>query len=375
MTSRIPRLARRVDLAEASKISFRALDITKSYGQVLALDRVSIDIAQGEFLTLLGPSGSGKTTFLMCLAGFVEPTSGRLEEAGVDITRQPAEDRRFGMVFQGYALFPHMSVADNVAFPLRVTGLPRRERSSRVAEMLDTVGLDGYAHRRPRELSGGQQQRVALARALISHPKVLLLDEPLSALDKNLREQMQEEIKSLHRQTGSTFVFVTHDQTEALSMSSRVAIFNHGRLQQIGTPQDVYEHPANRFVAEFLGRINLIPVQEAAVADRCLTGRFEDRILKAPAAREKLEAPVIAVRPEYMQLSTQAPGAAENGIRAVLRDRVYGGAHSVLQLSSASGLEILLHIASTADLPSVSHGEEVWVTWPQDVGFAMSGQA
>ncbi|MGD1879393.1 MAG: ABC transporter ATP-binding protein [Kiloniellaceae bacterium] len=360
-------------MADASTAYLRAVEITKNYGPVTALDRVSLDIAQGEFLTLLGPSGSGKTTFLMCLAGFVEASSGRLEEAGTDITRRPAEDRRYGMVFQGYALFPHMTVADNVAFPLRVGRMARSERKARVAEMLETVGLDGYGDRRPRQLSGGQQQRVALARALISHPPVLLLDEPLSALDKNLREQMQEEIKSLHRKTGSTFVFVTHDQTEALSMSSRVAIFNHGQLQQVGTPQEVYEHPTNRFVAEFLGRINLIPLQQAQLDGGRLTGRFEDQVLTTAAGRATADAPVIAVRPEYMRLSQAAPGAGENGIRATVRDRVYGGAHSVLLLSSASGLELSLDIGSHADLLSAACGEQVWITWPQDTGVAMSG--
>ncbi len=362
-------------MAEASRVYLRAIDVTKSYGSLRALDFVSVDIAEGEFLTLLGPSGSGKTTFLMCLAGFVAPTSGRLEEAGVDITQRPAEDRRYGMVFQGYALFPHMSVADNVAFPLRVARKSRAERERLVSEMLDTVGLATMSDRRPSQLSGGQQQRVALARALVSHPSVLLLDEPLSALDKNLREQMQEEIKSLHRKTGGTFVFVTHDQTEALSMSSRVAIFNHGKVQQIGTPEEVYEHPANRFVAEFLGRINLIPVADAEAADGRLTGRFEDRTLTAPMNGRSLEDPLIAVRPEYMRLSIDAPAPDENGIRATVRDRIYGGSHSVLQLATASGLDISLDVSSTADRPAVSNGEDVWVTWPRSAGVAMSGKA
>ncbi|MEQ9609376.1 MAG: ABC transporter ATP-binding protein [Kiloniellaceae bacterium] len=360
-------------MAEASDVFLRAVEITKSYGALHALDRVSLDVARGEFLTLLGPSGSGKTTFLMCLAGFVEATAGRLEEAGVDITQRPAEARRYGMVFQGYALFPHMSVAENVAFPLRVAGMGRGARGARVAEMLETVGLAPLGNRRPHQLSGGQQQRVALARALISHPPVLLLDEPLSALDKNLREQMQEEIKSLHRKIGSTFVFVTHDQTEALSMSSRVAIFNHGRVQQVGTPEEVYEHPANRFVAEFLGRINLIPLEQAAVADCRLTGRFEGQELTAPAPEGRLDAPAIAVRPEYMRLAAGPPRQGENGLRAQLRARVYGGAQSVLQLTTASGVEITLDVPSQGEAPSMACGETVWVTWPRDRGFALSG--
>lgn len=352
----------------------RAVDVTKSYDGTLALDGVSLDIADGEFLTLLGPSGSGKTTFLMCLAGFVEPTSGRIEEEGRDITRRPAEERRFGMVFQGYALFPHMTVADNVAFPLKVARMPRAERNRTVATMLETVGLAHLAGRRPSQLSGGQQQRVALARALVAQPRVLLLDEPLSALDKNLREQMQDELRGLHQRVGSTFVFVTHDQTEALSLSSRVAIFNHGRLQQVGTPEEVYEHPANRFVAEFLGRINLIPVEGAEVRDHRLTGRFESQVLRAPANGHALDAPVIAVRPEHMRISVDAPGDAENGIRATVRARVYGGAHSVVQLASASGVGISLDVPSGEGARAVAPGQEVWVTWPQGSGFALSGR-
>ena len=362
-------------MTEPPDVFLRAGDITKRYGTLNALDRVSIDIERGEFLTLLGPSGSGKTTFLMCLAGFVDPTGGRLEQDGVDITRRPAEQRRYGMVFQGYALFPHMSVAENVAFPLRVAGTPRAERRTRVAEMLETVGLGALGERRPRQLSGGQQQRVALARALVSHPPVLLLDEPLSALDKNLREQMQEEIKTLHRKTGGTFVFVTHDQTEALSMSSRVAIFNQGRVQQIDTPQAVYEHPANRFVAEFLGRINLIPVDQAVFEDCRLTGRFEEQVLTAPAPGASLEAPMIAVRPEYMRLSTTAPTADENGLRAELRDRTYGGAQSVLTLTTPSGMNLTLDVPSRSAMPELSGGETLWVTWPKDSGFALCGHS
>ena len=352
----------------------RAIDVTKNYDGTPALDRVSLDITDGEFLTLLGPSGSGKTTFLMCLAGFVEPTSGRIEEDGRDITRRPAEERRFGMVFQGYALFPHMTVAENVAFPLKVAKTPRAERDRTVAEMLETVGLGPLSDRRPAQLSGGQQQRVALARALVAHPRVLLLDEPLSALDKNLREQMQDELRSLHERIGSTFVFVTHDQTEALSLSSRIAIFDRGRLHQVGTPEEVYDHPANRFVAEFLGRINLIPVEGAEVRDRCLTGQFENLVLHAPANGHPLEAPVIAVRPEHMRISADGPDAAENGIRATVRARVYGGAHSVLQLCSASGVGISLDAPRGAPAETVAPGQDVWITWPREAGFALSGR-
>jgi putative spermidine/putrescine transport system ATP-binding protein len=348
-----------------------AREITKTYGKVPALDRVSIDIEAGEFFTLLGPSGSGKSTFLMCVGGFIEPTSGRLYAEGVDITRKPAEDRRFGMVFQGYALFPHMTVTQNVEFPLKVAGLNAAERRKRVADMLRIVGLSDLHARRPAELSGGQQQRVALARALVSKPKLLLLDEPLSALDKNLREQMQEELKTLQKVSGSTFVFVTHDQTEALSLSSRVAIFNKGRLQQIGTPQEAYERPRNRFVAEFLGRINLVPLEDAKSKNAMMVGRFEGRVLKGRTNGRTGPAAVLAVRPEHMAISLNPPPADRNGLRVRLVDRVYGGANSVLQLASMTGLSLSLDIRSSNELPSLQLGQELWVTWSEEQAFAL----
>jgi putative spermidine/putrescine transport system ATP-binding protein len=350
-----------------------AREICKTYAGVPALHGISIDIHTGEFLTLLGPSGSGKTTFLMCLAGFTEPTSGRLLAEGVDITSKPAEDRRFGMVFQGYALFPHMTVTQNVEFPLKVIGVKASDRNKRVAEMLHVVGLSDFHARRPSELSGGQQQRVALARALISKPKVLLLDEPLSALDKNLRGQMQEELKTLQKATGNTFVFVTHDQTEALSLSSRVAIFNKGRLQQVGTPQEVYERPQNRFVAEFLGRINLIPLEAAKSEKLLVAGLFEGRVLKARANGDAGPATVLAIRPEHMAISLTPPPPSLNGLRVRLVDCVYAGANSVLQLASTSGLLLSLDVRSSSELPSVTGGQELWVTWSEEKAFALSG--
>ena len=255
----------------------KAIGIGKAFGSFRALKDLSLDIGRGEFLTLLGPSGSGKTTFLMILAGFLEPSEGRLLSDGVDITNKPAEQRASGMVFQGYALFPHMSVEANIAFPLHVRKKPAAEIKRRVAEMIERVGLRGHETKLPAKLSGGQQQRVALARALVFEPVVLLLDEPFSALDKSLRGQMQAEVKRLHEETGTTFVFVTHDQSEALALSSRVAIFNHGELLQVGAPQEVYERPANRFVAEFLGEINMLPLKDIRPENGGVTGLCEDR--------------------------------------------------------------------------------------------------
>ena len=359
----------------ASESEFlRAEAVTKRYGPVVALEDVDLAIGEGEFLTLLGPSGSGKTTFLMTLAGFVEPTSGRLFERGVEITDRPAEARRYGMVFQGYALFPHMSVARNVGFPLGVLGVERRERDRRVEDILATVGLEALARRKPHQLSGGQQQRVALARALVSEPSVLLLDEPLSALDKNMREQMQGEIRRLHRAAGATFVFVTHDQNEALSLSDRVAIFDHGRLQQVGTPQDIYERPANRFVAEFVGRINLLPLQDGRVAGGCLTGTFEDATLVVPCANGASRGAFAAIRPEHMSLMHEAPQDDRNAIEATVRERVYGGAHATYELITRSGHQITLD-APAADASSATSrgapGETVWVAWARQTGFAL----
>jgi putative spermidine/putrescine transport system ATP-binding protein len=232
--------------------------LTKRYGAFTAVDDVALKVERGQFLTLLGPSGSGKTTILMCIAGFVAPSEGSILLDGRDITALPPEKRDFGMVFQGYALFPHMTVAENVAFPLRVRKLGAADREAKVRAALDLVQLERFAERRPSQLSGGQQQRVALARALVFDPALLLLDEPLSALDKKLRAELQEELKALHRRVGRTFVNVTHDQEEALSLSDRVAILNHGKLVQEGAPAALYELPRTRFVADFLGKSNFL---------------------------------------------------------------------------------------------------------------------
>jgi putative spermidine/putrescine transport system ATP-binding protein len=232
--------------------------VTKRFGHVTAVDDVTLDVRPGEFLTLLGPSGSGKTTCLRMIAGFERPTEGRVFLSGRDVTAAPPFDREVNTVFQDYALFPHMSVEQNVAYGLLVRGVAKAERRRRVAEALETVRLPDYGPRRPAQLSGGQRQRVALARALVNRPQVLLLDEPLAALDRKLREQMQLELKGLQREVGITFVLVTHDQDEALSMSDRVVVFDAGQIQQVGSPSEVYERPRNPFVADFIGTSNLV---------------------------------------------------------------------------------------------------------------------
>ncbi len=237
----------------------RFTDVNRHFGKVRAVDNLSLEIAEGEFFALLGPSGSGKTTCLRLIAGFEQPTSGEIEIFGEHAEHLPPYRRNVNTVFQDYALFPHMTILDNVAYGLMVKGVGKAERHSKAEEALARVALAGYGERRPGQLSGGQRQRVALARALVNEPKVLLLDEPLGALDLKLREQMQDELKELQRELGITFVFVTHDQGEALSMADRIAIFNEGRIVQVGTPTDVYNNPNTRFVANFVGSSNLLP--------------------------------------------------------------------------------------------------------------------
>jgi putative spermidine/putrescine transport system ATP-binding protein len=234
------------------------IEVCRRFGDVRAVDNVSFDIADGEFFSMLGPSGSGKTTCLRLIAGFEQPSSGHIKVHGVNVEGVPPYERDVNTVFQDYALFPHMSVGENVEYGLMIRKVPKAERRSRAADMLKLVKLDGMYARKPSQLSGGQRQRVALARALINHPRVLLLDEPLGALDLKLRESMQNELKAIQRQVGITFIYVTHDQGEALSMSDRLAVFNHGRIEQIGTPSEVYDHPASQFVAGFVGQTNLV---------------------------------------------------------------------------------------------------------------------
>ena len=337
--------------------------IGKTFGRFTALDDVTLKVGRGEFLTLLGPSGSGKTTFLMVLAGFEAPTRGRLFLDGADVTGQPAESRGFGMVFQGYALFPHMSVEDNIAFPLRVQGRPGAEIKRRVSEMVEMVGLGGHGHKRPAGLSGGQQQRVALARALVYEPPVMLLDEPFSALDKNLRGQMQDEVRRLHRETGTTFVFVTHDQSEALALSTRVAIFEKGRLQQLAAPRDVYERPSNRFVAEFLGDINLLPLTTAGADGHA---HCEGRSVRSVAGGTPTR--MLAIRPEYMTLHMSEP-ASGNALPATVEDLTYLGAETRIALRSAGGTALTLTLPTSSIPGGLTPGTAAWAAWPEDRGF------
>ena len=243
---------------DASRVDVRLVDLTRRFGDVIAVDAISLDVARGEFFTLLGPSGSGKTTTLRLIAGFELPDGGSVELAGADVTGRPAHARDVNTVFQDYALFPHMTVRENVEYGLRIKKVPRTDRRARADEALAMVRLGDHGARKPAQLSGGQRQRVALARAIVNRPKVLLLDEPLGALDLKLRQEMQVELKRIQGEVGITFVYVTHDQEEALTMSDRLAVFNAGRIEQVGSPADVYEHPVNEFVAGFVGVSNVV---------------------------------------------------------------------------------------------------------------------
>lgn len=294
--------------------------LTKRYLDFVAVDRVDLDVPQGAFVSLLGPSGCGKTTTLRMIAGLVPASDGRIVVAGRDLTRVPPHRRDMGLVFQSYALFPHMTVAGNIAFGLEMRGLGRADIRSRVAEAIALVRLDGREDRKPAQLSGGQQQRVALARALVVRPSILLLDEPLSNLDAKLRDEMRTEIRDIQRRLGTTAVFVTHDQDEALTMSDRVVVMNHGRIEQTGSPEDLYERPATPFVAGFVGRTNRFP--GAAVGGAVKIGSVP--ILTARPATGPVE---VMIRPHRIRLATTAPDPSEglNAVAGLVRRTVYAG--------------------------------------------------
>jgi spermidine/putrescine transport system ATP-binding protein len=325
-----------------------ARHIVKTFGSggaaVRALDDVSVDIRQGEFFTLLGPSGCGKTTLLRLIAGFEMPTSGEILLDGVDISVLPPNRRPVNTVFQSYALFPHLSVADNIGFGLKMLGRPKTEVADRVAQMLALIQLEPMAARRVNQLSGGQQQRVALARALAPQPKVLLLDEPLSALDAKLRRDMQAELKRLQQETGITFVFVTHDQEEALTMSDRIAVMSAGHIQQVGTPREVYTRPVNRFVASFVGETNFLTGEGVAGGVRLGNGAV------LAVEGRPLGKVTVAIRPEQIRL---CPATEEAAIAATVDGTVYFGTdtHCHLKLSDGSGVIARLQSTAAGDVP------------------------
>ncbi|PCD69105.1 ABC transporter ATP-binding protein [Rhizobium phaseoli] len=309
--------------------------ISKSFGLHQVVKDLSLDIERGEFVSLLGPSGSGKTTLLMMLAGFENPTAGGIFLDGRRIDHLPPHRREMGVVFQNYALFPHMSIADNIAFPLRMRGVGRGEIEERVKRALEMVQLSAMSARKPAQLSGGQQQRVALARSLVFEPTVVLMDEPLGALDKQLREQMQLDIRALHKRLELTVVFVTHDQSEALTMSDRIAVFNRGNIEQIGSPRDIYDRPQTRAVAEFIGETNLIEgtVKMTGTAGTSVEIADGRHVIVPGSNSLAVGSRVhISVRPERISLAACGIGAAANALPAKILDSVYQGDHLRVQL-------------------------------------------
>jgi spermidine/putrescine transport system ATP-binding protein len=338
----------------------RLESLVKRFGDAVAVDGIDVHMPPGEFFTLVGPSGCGKTTTLRMIAGFERPTSGRILLDGVDVAQTPPHRRNVNTVFQSYALFPHLSVADNVAFGLKYKDVPKEERRRRVAEALELVRLTGFEKRKPSQLSGGQQQRIALARALILRPRVLLLDEPLGALDARLRKDLQVELKTLQAEIGVTFVFVTHDQEEALTMSDRVAVMNDGRVEQAGPPQTVYEEPASLFVADFLGVSNLIPAEATGSDNGICTLRFGERTLRASEGATDFRGEVKAmIRPERVQVEPHGTNG-ENRLPGMLENVVFLGSFRELHLRLVGGT--VIKAIAPNDGSSVAHEQGAPVT-------------
>ena len=341
------------------------VDVEKTYdGETNVVKNLNLSIRRGEFLTLLGPSGSGKTTTLMMLAGFEQPTAGDIRLNGASLARVPPYRRNMGVVFQNYALFPHKTVAENVAYPLRRRQLSRAEIAERTGQALRMVELGALGERRPRQLSGGQQQRVALARALVFEPEVILMDEPLGALDKKLREQMQIEIKHLHEQLGMTVVYVTHDQSEALTMSDRVAVFNDGVVQQVDDPRSIYEMPQNSFVANFIGENNNLD----GSVDELVDGEVRVRLGTGETIRAKASSfcrvggrTSLSVRPERLHIGTVG-AALDNRLPVEVAEIIYGGDHSMIRLRRPAGADLIAKVVA-AEAEGVALGQKLEVGW------------
>ena len=337
--------------------AIRVRDLRRTFGTVVAVDGVDLDVIDGEFLTLLGPSGSGKTTVLRMIAGFERPDAGTIELDGVDVTNAPPYDRDVNTVFQDYALFPHMSVLENIEYGLRVKKVPKAERRARAMEALEGVRLADLGDRAPSQLSGGQRQRVALARALVNRPKVLLLDEPLGALDLKLREQMQVELKAIQRDVGITFVFVTHDQDEALTMSDRIAVFNEGRIVQLGTPAEIYEFPASEFVAGFVGTSNLLRDETS----RAVLGN----------------AGTWSIRPEKIRISAAGTPASsgERAVAGTVREVIYVGMSTRMVIDLAPGgtlVAVEQNSGRHADERLSMRGENVTLLWNMEHEYSVN---
>ena len=344
--------------------------VVKRFGEFTAVAEADFRIGRGEFFSMLGPSGCGKTTTLRMIAGFEQPSSGRITLEGRDVSRVPPYKRNVNTVFQHYALFPHMSVFDNVAFGPRSKRVAKAEIEGRAREMLDVVRLADFSDRKPGQLSGGQQQRVALARALVNYPSALLLDEPLGALDLKLRQAMQLELKRIQREVGITFVYVTHDQEEALTMSDRIAVMNEGRVEQIGTPEEIYHSPSSVFVAGFIGVANLIPATVASVsgdhAEVELPGGFRTSVPVTHTATRAGAAGTLMVRPERMQVRMEEPEGTAPRLRLSVANLVFQGPIVRAALRADDGTEVVGQIGPDEDLPLLRPGAEVWATWDAD---------
>lgn len=351
------------------KVIVKVEEVDKSYGDNKVVQKLNLDIVEGEFLTMLGPSGCGKTTTLRMIAGFEMPTSGSIYVEGEEIQDTEPYDREVNTVFQNYALFPHMTIFDNIAYGLKLKKVPKAEIKERVLHMLDLVQLTGYEKRKPDQLSGGQKQRVAIARALINRPKVLLLDEPLGALDLKLRKQMQFELKRLQKKLGITFVYVTHDQEEALTMSDRIAIMYKGNLEQIGTPKEIYEKPASKFVADFIGESNIFYSSIAEIAEDGI-GKLilENGEVSACVPQNKPNDIVfVSVRPENMHMSkTEVPGF---NLFGQVKEQIYIGNVNKVLVVLPSGYEVKVNLAPKEIMPSV--GETVFLYWDINDGVVI----
>jgi len=347
-----------------SFVRFEKVD--KSYdGEILVVKDLNVDVPQGEFLTLLGPSGSGKTTTLMMLAGFETPTSGEIYLEGEPISSIPPYKRGIGMVFQNYALFPHMTVSENLSFPLEVRKLSKSDTEEKVKKALSMVELDAFGSRMPMQLSGGQQQRVALARALVFEPRLVLMDEPLGALDKKLREQMQYEIKHIHERIGITVVYVTHDQSEALTMSNRIAVFNDGKIQQISTPDVLYEKPDNAFVAQFIGENNQIKGKVKSInGTNCVieTENGEDIVSLKVNVSSVGENSTISLRPERVAINT-SEGEFENKFEAQVKELIYLGDHIRTRVEVCGNDQFIVKVPNSYKGSNLEEGTKVKLSW------------
>ncbi len=365
-------------MSEDGGVAISLEGVGKRFGSVVAVRETNLDIRDGEFFSMLGPSGCGKTTTLRMIAGFELPDEGRVLLRGTDVTKVPPNQRNVNTVFQHYALFPHMNVYDNVSFGLELKKVPRGERRERVTEMLKVVQLEGMEKRKPQQLSGGQQQRVALARALVNRPAALLLDEPLGALDVKLRKQMQLELKRIQTELGTTFVYVTHDQEEALTMSDRIAVMNSGDIEQVGDPKEIYEHPRTPFVADFVGSLNAFDLRVDEIADGLAVMRVNERerlVVPVASGQSVGDMLTVAVRPERVRIEPTGGHPPEGGsiVEGAVVDTVYLGGLTQYHVDTSVAGRIASHRMDDAVAAALEHGTRVVLTWPAEHAYVLAG--